>query len=52
MTDRWSCGYWVRMSVSRATATFFAARKQPRSSIERLMSTSRTVEVRVSCSVR
>ena len=52
MTDRWSRGYCVRMSVSSATATFLAARKQPRSSIERLMSTSRTVEVWVSCSVR
>ena len=52
MTDRWSRGYWVRMSVSSATATFLAARKQPRSSIERLMSTRRTVAVRVSCSVR
>ena len=44
MTDRWSCGYCVRISVSSATATFFAARKQPRSSIERLMSTSSTVD--------
>ena len=48
MTDRWSRGYCVRISVSSATATFLAARKQPRSSIERLMSTSRTVEVWVS----
>ena len=52
MTDRWSRGYCVRISVSSATATFLAARKQPRSSIERLMSTSRTVEVWVSISVR
>ena len=52
MTERWSRGYCVRMSVSSATATFLAARKQPRSSIDRLMSTSRTVDVRVSCSVR
>ena len=52
MTHRSSCGYCVRISVSSATATFFAATKQPRSSIERLMSTRRTVEVRVSCSVR
>ena len=44
MTDRWSRGYCVRMSVSSATATFLAARKQPRSSIERLMSTSSTVD--------
>ena len=52
MTDRWSRGYCVRISVSSATATFLAARKQPRNSIERLMSTSSTVEVWVSCSVR
>src|SRR5712691_2877463 len=52
MTDRSSWGNWVRIRVSSATATFLAARKQPRRSIERLMSTSRTVEVRVSCSVR
>ena len=52
MTARWSRGYCVRMSVSSATATFLAARKQPRSSIERLMSTSSTVDVWVSCSVR
>ena len=52
MTARSSRGNWVRIRVSSATATFFAATKQPRSSIERLMSTSSTVEVRVSCSVR
>ena len=52
MTARSSWGNWVRMSVSSATATFLAARKQPRRSIERLMSTRSTVEVRVSCSVR
>ena len=52
MTARSSCGNCVRISVSSATATFLAARKQPRRSIERLMSTSSTVEVRVSCSVR
>ena len=45
-------GYCVRMRVSSATATFFAARKQPRNSIDRLMSTSNTVAVRVSCSDR
>ena len=52
MTARLSRGYCVRISVSSATATFFAARKQPRRSIERLMSTSSTVEVGVVRSVR
>ena len=37
--------------MSSAIATFFAARKQPRSSIERLMSTSSTVAARVVSSV-
>ena len=43
MMCRSSRGNRVRMSVSSAIATFLAARKQPRSSIERLMSTSSTV---------
>src|SRR3989442_527550 len=38
MTDRSSCGNWVRIRVSSATATFLAAGKRPGSSIERLLS--------------
>ena len=38
-----SRGNRLRMSACSASATFLAARAQPRSSIERLMSSSSTV---------